>query len=90
MSRGQSAIRESDFCILLNTLPISQPLKKVKLKIQGMHCASCEILIERKFKKIAGTLAMTCGMGGRMAQFEVINKLLAIHGFYSRFFVRSQ
>ena len=24
------------------------------VKIEGMHCASCEVLIERKFKKIAG------------------------------------
>ncbi len=29
-------------------------LKKIKLKIHGMHCASCEVLIERKFKKVAG------------------------------------
>lgn len=29
-------------------------LKKLKLKIHGTHCASCEVLIERKFKKIAG------------------------------------
>jgi sulfite exporter TauE/SafE/copper chaperone CopZ len=33
---------------------MSQPLKKVKLKIHGMHCASCEVLIERKFKRISG------------------------------------
>lgn len=33
---------------------MSQPYKKVKLKIHGMHCASCEVLIERKFKKISG------------------------------------
>ena len=33
---------------------MSQPLKKVKLKVHGMHCASCEVLIERKFKKISG------------------------------------
>lgn len=31
-----------------------QPLKKVKLKIHGMHCSNCEVLIERKFKKVAG------------------------------------
>ncbi len=29
-------------------------LKRVKLKIHGMHCASCEVLIERKFKNVAG------------------------------------
>jgi sulfite exporter TauE/SafE/copper chaperone CopZ len=29
-------------------------LKKLKLKIEGMHCQSCEVLIERKFKKVGG------------------------------------
>ncbi|MEK7074656.1 MAG: heavy metal-associated domain-containing protein, partial [Patescibacteria group bacterium] len=29
-------------------------LKKIILKIHGMHCASCEVVIERKFRKIAG------------------------------------
>jgi len=33
---------------------MSQPLQKVEFKIHGMHCASCEVLIERKFKKISG------------------------------------
>jgi len=33
---------------------MSQSLKKLQLKVHGMHCASCEVLIERKFKKIAG------------------------------------
>jgi sulfite exporter TauE/SafE/copper chaperone CopZ len=32
----------------------NQNLKKIKLKIHGMHCANCEVLIERKFKKVAG------------------------------------
>jgi len=32
----------------------NEQLKKVKLKIHGMHCAACEVLIERKFKKIRG------------------------------------
>jgi uncharacterized protein len=29
-------------------------MRKTKLKIEGMHCASCEVLIERRFKKIHG------------------------------------
>jgi len=29
-------------------------LKKVKLKVHGMHCASCEVLIERRWKEISG------------------------------------
>src|SRR6266851_2444340 len=28
--------------------------KTLRLKIQGMHCVNCEVLIERKFKKIPG------------------------------------
>lgn len=32
----------------------TKQFKKLKLKIHGTHCASCEVLIERKFKKIAG------------------------------------
>ncbi len=31
-----------------------QHLKKLKLKIGGMHCANCEVLIERQFRKIPG------------------------------------
>src|SRR5229473_7988091 len=33
---------------------VYQHLKKLKLKIDGMHCPNCEILIERQFKKIPG------------------------------------
>lgn len=33
---------------------MDQPLKKIRLKIHGMHCASCEVLVERKFKEIPG------------------------------------
>lgn len=32
----------------------NQNLKKVTLKINGMHCANCEVLVERKFKKVSG------------------------------------
>src|SRR5216684_927798 len=33
---------------------VYQHLKTLKLKIDGMHCPNCEILIERQFKKIPG------------------------------------
>src|SRR3989338_4638321 len=29
-------------------------MKKITAKIEGMHCGSCEVLIERSFKKIRG------------------------------------
>ena len=29
-------------------------MKKIKLKIEGMHCASCASNIEKSLKKIAG------------------------------------
>lgn len=33
---------------------VDEHVKKLKLKINGMHCASCEILIERKLRKVPG------------------------------------
>ncbi len=47
---------------------MSQPLKKVKLKIHGMHCASCEVLIERKFKKIEGVEKVSVNHGSGKAE----------------------
>ena len=40
----------------LQTPPAASPLERgtMNLAIDGMHCQSCEITIERKFKKIAG------------------------------------
>ena len=32
----------------------TQPSRTMKVQIHGMHCASCEVLVERKFKKIEG------------------------------------
>ena len=32
----------------------SHAWKMIQLNIDGMHCANCEVLIERRFKKIAG------------------------------------
>ncbi len=31
-----------------------KPLRKLQLHISGTHCASCEVVIERKFKELAG------------------------------------
>ncbi|OGG75020.1 hypothetical protein A3A34_02650 [Candidatus Kaiserbacteria bacterium RIFCSPLOWO2_01_FULL_50_24] len=31
-----------------------QPLQKLKLKVHGTHCASCEVLVERAWKKVPG------------------------------------
>ncbi len=40
--------------------------RMLRLKIDGMHCANCEVLIERRFKKIAGVrrvkVSSTTGM----------------------------
>src|SRR5229473_1837840 len=40
--------------------------KMLRLKIDGMHCANCEVLIERRFKKITGVrrvkVSSTTGM----------------------------
>lgn len=33
--------------------------KKVRFKINGMHCASCEVLIEQKFKELPGVEKVT-------------------------------
>lgn len=46
----------------------NQHLKKVKLKIHGMHCANCEVLIERKFKKIAGVEKVNVGYANGKAE----------------------
>ena len=33
--------------------------KELQVNIQGMHCPNCEVLIERRFKKIAGVRKVT-------------------------------
>ena len=42
-------------------------MKKLKLTIQGMHCASCSSNIERSLKKVAGlkeaTISLMTGKG---------------------------
>jgi sulfite exporter TauE/SafE/plastocyanin domain-containing protein/copper chaperone CopZ len=33
---------------------LQEQLNKCEVQVHGMHCASCEVLIERRFKKISG------------------------------------
>jgi sulfite exporter TauE/SafE/plastocyanin domain-containing protein/copper chaperone CopZ len=43
-------------------------LKKLKLKVHGTHCASCEVLIERKFKKLDGVEKVHVSFGSGKAE----------------------
>lgn len=42
---------------------MSEPLKKIVVRISGMHCASCELLIEDAFKKIPGVSKVSVSFG---------------------------
>src|SRR3989338_6150028 len=67
----------------------NQHLKKVKLKIHGMHCASCEVLIERKFKKIAGVEKVSVNHASGKAEIvcscelniRQLNNLVRVDGY---------
>ncbi len=37
-------------------------VKKIKLKIQGMHCASCASNVERALKKVRGIKSATVSL----------------------------
>lgn len=43
-------------------------LKKLKIKVHGTHCASCEVLIERKFKKLDGVEKVRVSYGSGKAE----------------------
>lgn len=49
----------------------SQKLKKLCYKIDGMTCASCEVLIERKFKKIKGVEKVSVNQASGRAEIIV-------------------
>lgn len=42
-------------------------LKKVKLKIHGMHCASCVAVLERSLKKVGGVSQATINLATERA-----------------------
>ena len=67
----------------------NENLKKIKLKISGMHCAACEILIERKFMEIAGVEKAKAYLGFRQAviycsevpAIEQLDEAVKPHGY---------
>lgn len=50
-------------------------MKKVKLSISGMHCASCASNIERNLKKISGVKEVTVSIITNKAFVEVEEKV---------------
>jgi len=42
--------------------------RKMQVVVQGMHCASCEVLIERKFSKIEGVESVRANLSSGMAE----------------------
>lgn len=55
--------------------------KKLKFQIHGMHCASCEILIERQFKKVAGVehVKVNHATGKADVQYSTLPDIQALH-----------
>ena len=49
-------------------------MKKIKLTIQGMHCASCASNIERSLKKVSGVKEVTVSAVTNKAFVEVDEK----------------
>lgn len=45
-------------------------MKKIKLQIKGMHCASCEILLEKEFKKVPGL--KSCKVNHKKGYAEIV------------------
>ena len=46
-------------------------MKKIKLTIEGMHCASCASNIERSLKKVSGVKEATISLMTRKGFVEV-------------------
>jgi len=49
-------------------------MKKIKINIEGMHCASCAGNIERSLKKVSGVKEVTVSVIGKKAFVEVDEK----------------
>jgi len=46
-------------------------MMKIKINIEGMHCASCAGNIERSLKKVSGVKEVTVSVIGKKAFVEV-------------------
>jgi sulfite exporter TauE/SafE/protein-disulfide isomerase/copper chaperone CopZ len=53
----------------------NEPLKKLQLKIGGMHCSNCEVLIERRFKTVAGVRKVKARHGSGKAEISYAGDL---------------
>jgi len=50
-------------------------MKKYKISIEGMHCASCASNIERSLKKVSGVKEATVSLMMRKANVETEDKV---------------
>lgn len=57
--------------------------KKIHLKIHGTHCASCEVLIERKFRTVDGVEKVRVNHASGKAEIICNEKFLSEHDFHS-------
>lgn len=48
--------------------------KKIKINIEGMHCASCAVNIERSLKKVPGVKEISVSVIGKKAFVEIDEK----------------
>src|SRR6516165_1183143 len=48
----------------------------LRVKIKGMHCANCEVLIERRFKKIAGVRRVRASHSSGTAEIVAYGNLV--------------
>ncbi len=60
---------------------MSNHLKKFRLKVHGTHCASCEVLIERKFKKIPGVEKVHASFTSGSVEVFVSREHIPLHEF---------
>ncbi len=56
-------------------------MKKVELAIEGMHCASCAILITRSLEKVPGVMMANVNYGTQKARLEFDEKLAKENDF---------